>query len=253
MFVFGALHPTKLLLFLWHWLLSFSLICQHLTPFIADLWTVQRVNIFSEESSTLWHEKHLGTKNVSMHVCISVCVCVHVCFHAHFWACLDTITHMQIFKHTHSDVMCVCFTFSILGCCCFVAVLGAAAQRVEAEEEGEVLDRHRCLLALAALRHAKWFQVGTHSLPVFVPGAYCSLTIYPESTQPPSAYCAVIIPIPQFLKGVTLHFLTLITTEIQYNMEKNHWFGTPLLKMLFYFFKLCFYCVRLLTWTEAKR
>ena len=39
----------------------------------------------------------------------------------------------------------------------------------EEEEEGEVLDRHRCLLALAALRHAKWFQVGTHSLPVFLP------------------------------------------------------------------------------------
>lgn len=56
-----------------------------------------------------------------------------------------------------------------------MAVLGAAAQRVEAEEEeeeeeeGEVLDRHRCLLALAALRHAKWFQVGTRSLPVFLP------------------------------------------------------------------------------------
>lgn len=69
----------------------------------------------------------------------------------------------------------------MLGCCCFVAVLGAAAaHRVEAEEEeeeeGEVLDRHTCLLALAALRHAKWFQVGTHSLPVFLPDACCSLT-----------------------------------------------------------------------------
>lgn len=65
-----------------------------------------------------------------------------------------------------------------------MAVLGAAAQRVEAEEEeeeeGEVLDRHRCLLALAALRHAKWFQVGTHSLPVFLPDASCSLTILAE-------------------------------------------------------------------------
>ena len=85
--------------------------------------------------------------------------------------------------------MCVCFTFSILGCYCFVAVLGAAAHRVEAEEEeeeeeeGEVLDRHRCLLALAALRHAKWFQVGTHSLPVFLPDAYCSLTIHPEGNH----------------------------------------------------------------------
>ncbi|CAI5666611.1 unnamed protein product [Oreochromis niloticus] len=45
-------------------------------------------------------------------------------------------------------------------------VLGAAAQRVEAEEEeeGEVLDRHRCLLALAALRHAKWFQARVNGL-----------------------------------------------------------------------------------------
>lgn len=78
--------------------------------------------------------------------------------------------------------VCVCFMFSTLGCYCFVAVLGAAAQRVEAEEEeeGEVLDRHRCLLALAALRHAKWFQVGTHSLPVFLPNAYCSLTNHAE-------------------------------------------------------------------------
>ncbi|XP_037340468.2 spermatid perinuclear RNA-binding protein isoform X2 [Pungitius pungitius] len=50
-----------------------------------------------------------------------------------------------------------------------VRVLGAAAQRVEAEEEeeeeeGEVLDRHRCLLALAALRHAKWFQARVNGL-----------------------------------------------------------------------------------------
>uniref|UniRef100_A0A672J6J2 Spermatid perinuclear RNA-binding protein n=1 Tax=Salarias fasciatus TaxID=181472 RepID=A0A672J6J2_SALFA len=38
--------------------------------------------------------------------------------------------------------------------------------RVEAEEEeeGEVLDRHRCLLALAALRHAKWFQARVNGL-----------------------------------------------------------------------------------------
>ncbi|XP_041826168.1 spermatid perinuclear RNA-binding protein isoform X1 [Melanotaenia boesemani] len=45
-------------------------------------------------------------------------------------------------------------------------VLGAAAQKVEAEEEeeGEVLDRHRCLLALAALRHAKWFQARVNGL-----------------------------------------------------------------------------------------
>ncbi|KAF3848953.1 hypothetical protein F7725_015450 [Dissostichus mawsoni] len=44
-------------------------------------------------------------------------------------------------------------------------LLGAAAQRVEAEEEeGEVLDRHRCLLALAALRHAKWFQARVNGL-----------------------------------------------------------------------------------------
>uniref|UniRef100_M3ZHL9 Spermatid perinuclear RNA-binding protein n=1 Tax=Xiphophorus maculatus TaxID=8083 RepID=M3ZHL9_XIPMA len=33
-----------------------------------------------------------------------------------------------------------------------------------AEEEGEVLDRHRCLLALAALRHAKWFQARVNGL-----------------------------------------------------------------------------------------
>uniref|UniRef100_A0A3Q3RYB1 Spermatid perinuclear RNA-binding protein n=1 Tax=Mastacembelus armatus TaxID=205130 RepID=A0A3Q3RYB1_9TELE len=38
-------------------------------------------------------------------------------------------------------------------------------ERVEAEEEeGEVLDRHRCLLALAALRHAKWFQARVNGL-----------------------------------------------------------------------------------------
>jgi len=125
---------------------------------------------------------------------ISMHVCVYVCSHAHFQACLGTFTH-AVFKHTHSDMMCVCFTFSILGCYCFVAVLGAAAERVEAEEEeeeeeGEVLDRHRCLLALAALRHAKWFQVGTHSLPVFVPDAYCSLTIYPEDTFSFCLYCS---------------------------------------------------------------
>ncbi|XP_033832023.1 spermatid perinuclear RNA-binding protein isoform X2 [Periophthalmus magnuspinnatus] len=44
-------------------------------------------------------------------------------------------------------------------------VFGADALRVEAEEEeGEVLDRHRCLLALAALRHAKWFQARVNGL-----------------------------------------------------------------------------------------
>uniref|UniRef100_A0A3Q2CVK8 Spermatid perinuclear RNA-binding protein n=1 Tax=Cyprinodon variegatus TaxID=28743 RepID=A0A3Q2CVK8_CYPVA len=32
------------------------------------------------------------------------------------------------------------------------------------EEEEEVLDRHRCLLALAALRHAKWFQARVNGL-----------------------------------------------------------------------------------------
>uniref|UniRef100_A0A3Q1J6A1 Spermatid perinuclear RNA-binding protein n=1 Tax=Anabas testudineus TaxID=64144 RepID=A0A3Q1J6A1_ANATE len=38
-------------------------------------------------------------------------------------------------------------------------------EEVEAEEEeGEVLDRHRCLLALAALRHAKWFQARVNGL-----------------------------------------------------------------------------------------
>lgn len=109
------------------------------------------------------------------------CMCVCVCSHTRLRVCLRTFTRATL-KHTHSKLTCVCFTFSILGCYCFVAVLGAAAQRVEAEEEeeGEVLDRHRCLLALAALRHAKWFQVGTHSLPVFVPDAYCSLTTHPE-------------------------------------------------------------------------
>ncbi|KAK7896260.1 hypothetical protein WMY93_021585 [Mugilogobius chulae] len=47
-------------------------------------------------------------------------------------------------------------------------VFGSAALRVEAEaeeeEEGEVLDRHRCLLALASLRHAKWFQARVNGL-----------------------------------------------------------------------------------------
>ncbi|CAB1352094.1 unnamed protein product [Coregonus sp. 'balchen'] len=32
---------------------------------------------------------------------------------------------------------------------------------VELADPTDVLDRHRCLLALAALRHAKWFQVGS--------------------------------------------------------------------------------------------
>ncbi|XP_030209629.1 spermatid perinuclear RNA-binding protein isoform X3 [Gadus morhua] len=49
-----------------------------------------------------------------------------------------------------------------------VRVLSAAAQRVKAEEEkqeeGESLDRHTCLLALAALRHAKWFQARVNGL-----------------------------------------------------------------------------------------
>jgi len=126
---------------------------------------------------------------------IHACVCVHVCIHTHCQVGLHTLTRTQ-FKHTHTlrhDV-CVCLTFSILGYC-FVAVLGAAAQRVEAEEEeeGEVLDRHRCLLALAALRHTKWFQVGTHSLPVFLPDAYCSLTIHPEGTDSLPANAAVLI------------------------------------------------------------
>lgn len=113
----------------------------------------------------------------------SVCLCAVTLFPSG----VSAYTHIhKENSNTHTQiVMCVClFTFSILGCYCFVAVLGAAAHRVEAEEEeeeeGEVLDRHRCLLALAALRHAKWFQVGTHSLPVFLPDAYCGLTILVE-------------------------------------------------------------------------
>uniref|UniRef100_A0A3B4Z329 Spermatid perinuclear RNA-binding protein n=1 Tax=Stegastes partitus TaxID=144197 RepID=A0A3B4Z329_9TELE len=40
----------------------------------------------------------------------------------------------------------------------------ALTSPAEEEEEGEVLDRHRCLLALAALRHAKWFQARVNGL-----------------------------------------------------------------------------------------
>lgn len=146
--------------------------------FITDLRPVESLRFLQGGGTTLWHEKHLICTKISMHVC------VYVCLHTPYQVCLHTFAHAQ-FKHTHSDMTCVCFTFSTLGCYCFVAVLGAAAQRVEAEEEeeGEVLDRHRCLLALAALRHAKWFQVGTHSLPVFLPDACCSLTIHPEVKQ----------------------------------------------------------------------
>lgn len=138
------------------------------------------------------------------------CVCVCMCIHTQFQVCLHTFTHAK-FKHTHSDMTCVCFTFSILGCYCFVAVLGAAAQRVEAEEEeGEVLDRHRCLLALAALRHAKWFQVGTHSLPVFLPDAYCSLTIHPEGIHSLSANTVVfIMPIQTNQEYIVMKKITL--------------------------------------------
>lgn len=142
--------------------------------FISDLWTV-------ESEHFLQGEEHLYGMKSTLYVPKYPCMCVCMCaFTRNFYVCLHTFTHAKL-KHTHSDMMCVCFMFSTLGCYCFVAVLGAAAQRVEAEEEeGEVLDRHRCLLALAALRHAKWFQVGTHSLPVFLPNAYCSLTIHPE-------------------------------------------------------------------------
>lgn len=135
-------------------------------------------SLSTRRGTTLWHEKHLECTKISMHVCADVRA------HTQFHVCLRTFTRAKKKKsNTHTRMWRVrVFTFSILGCYCFVAVLGAAAQRVEAEEEeeeGEVLDRHRCLLALAALRHAKWFQVGTHSLPVFLPDAYCSLTIHP--------------------------------------------------------------------------
>lgn len=127
---------------------------------------------------------------------ISMHVCVRVHSHRFFQVCLHTFTHAKN-SNTHTQtMMCVCFTFSILGCYCFVAVLGAAAQRVESveeEEEREVLDRHRCLLALAALRHAKWFQVGTHSLPVFLPDAYCSLTIHPKGINSLSENTVVLV------------------------------------------------------------
>lgn len=138
-------------------------------------------NPCSEWALCTRREQFYGMKSTLYVAKISMHVCVCVCSHTRLRVCLRTFTRATL-KHTHSKLTCVCFTFSILGCYCFVAVLGAAAQRVEAEEEeeGEVLDRHRCLLALAALRHAKWFQVGTHSLPVFVPDAYCSLTTHPE-------------------------------------------------------------------------
>lgn len=123
-------------------------------------------------------EQHYGMKS-TLYV-PNFRACVYVCVRSHTNSCVSAYIHThKIQKHTLRQ-MCVCFMFSTLGCYCFVAVLGAAAQRVEAEqeeEEGEVLDRHRCLLALAALRHAKWFQVGAHSLPVFLPDAHCSLTI----------------------------------------------------------------------------
>ena len=137
-------------------------------------------------------EKQLYGMKSTLYVPKYPCMCVWMsAFTRKFFTCDCIHSHAQkkINSNTHTQtMMCVCFTFSILGCYCFVAVLGAAAHRVEAEEEeeeeeGEVLDRHRCLLALAALRHAKWFQVGTHSLPVFLPDAYCSLTIHPEGNH----------------------------------------------------------------------
>lgn len=156
------------------------------------MWEPQRVGTLHEEGSSF-----VAWKATDMYQNIHARVCVRVHSHTRFFpppqVCLHTFTHTQRqFKHTHSRHWRVCvFTFSILGCYCFVAVLGAAAHRVEAEEEeeeeGEVLDRHRCLLALAALRHAKWFQVGTHSLPVFLPDAYCSLTTRSDCTCPQSA------------------------------------------------------------------
>lgn len=138
---------------------------------------------------------------MSMHVCVYALSCTLSSMSGYIH------THAT-FKHTHSAMMCVCFTFSISGCCCFVAVLGAAAHTVEAEEEGEVLDRHRCLLALAALRHAKWFQVGTHSLPVFVPDAYCSLTIHPGRIYLQPAHFSVLIIVTRFNRRRHLHFIS---------------------------------------------
>lgn len=133
----------------------------------------------ARRGATLWHEEHLVCKRYP-------CMCVCMCAFTHTLMCVCIHSHTQN-SNTHTRLtmcVCVCFMFSTLGCYCFVAVLGAAAQRVEAEEEeGEVLDRHRCLLALAALRHAKWFQVGTHSLPVFLPDAYCSLTNHAEGIR----------------------------------------------------------------------
>lgn len=170
--------------------------------FHTDPRTVQRRSNFYKESSTLWHERHLVcTKKMSMHVCVYALSCTLSSMSGYIH------THAT-FKHTHSAMMCVCFTFSISGCCCFVAVLGAAAHTVEAEEEGEVLDRHRCLLALAALRHAKWFQVGTHSLPVFVPDAYCSLTIHPGRIYLLPAHFSVLIIVTQFNRRRHLHFIS---------------------------------------------
>lgn len=101
-----------------------------------------------------------------------VCLIFNTCDDAAAQTCsLLKTTHWRGFRHLRSEEeeLCGMRSSNMLVCvlCCSVAVLGASAQTEE--EEGEVLDRHRCLLALAALRHAKWFQVGTRSLPVFLP------------------------------------------------------------------------------------
>lgn len=158
---------------------------------------------------------------------IHACVCVRVHSHTVFQCvCIHSHTHNS---NTHTQTMtCVCFTFSILGCYCFVAVLGAAAHRVEAEEEeGEVLDRHRCLLALAALRHAKWFQVGTHSLPVFLPDAYCSLTIQREYTHCQIVLRCLLYPLSFNLSRIDrsvdkLHIFTNLNLHIYVRMITNY-------------------------------
>jgi len=43
---------------------------------------------------------------------------------------------------------------------------------VAMKDPPDLLDRQKCLEALASLRHAKWFQVGY----LFLPCCYCSLT-----------------------------------------------------------------------------
>lgn len=75
------------------------------------------------------------------------------------FACSDAAI-LFLWQNPLGQIVSVFFFYPIL-----------SVENVAMKDPADLLDRQKCLHALASLRHAKWFQVGY----LFLPYCYCSL------------------------------------------------------------------------------